>query len=69
MPQWPAVIPVCWWAGKVATGWWAARRQGLGIPARVRAGTALIAHGEFSIVIAGLAIGTTVDPDVVPLAE
>jgi CPA2 family monovalent cation:H+ antiporter-2 len=53
---------------KVATGWWAARRQGFGVPARLRAGTALIARGEFSIVIAGLAIGTTVDPDLVPLA-
>jgi len=53
---------------KIATGWWAARRAGLGVPARVRAGTALIARGEFSIVIAGLAIGTAVDPDLVPLA-
>jgi CPA2 family monovalent cation:H+ antiporter-2 len=53
---------------KVATGWWAARRQGLGVPARFRTGTALIARGEFSIVIAGLAIGTTVDADLVPLA-
>lgn len=55
-------------ATKVATGWWAASRKGLGTRARVRAGTALIARGEFSIVIAGLAIGTTVAPDVVPLA-
>jgi CPA2 family monovalent cation:H+ antiporter-2 len=55
-------------ATKLATGWWAARRRGLGVPARVRTGTALIARGEFSIVIAGLAIGTSVDPDLVPLA-
>ena len=53
---------------KLGTGWWAARRQGLGPRARMRAGTALIARGEFSIVIAGLAIGTTVDADLVPLA-
>lgn len=53
---------------KVGTGWWAARRQGFGPRARMRAGAALIARGEFSIVIAGLAIGTTVDQDLVPLA-
>jgi CPA2 family monovalent cation:H+ antiporter-2 len=53
---------------KVGTGWWAARRQGLGSRARMRAGTALIARGEFSIVIAGLAIGTNVEADLVPLA-
>jgi CPA2 family monovalent cation:H+ antiporter-2 len=53
---------------KLGTGWWAARRHGLGPRARMRAGTALIARGEFSIVIAGLALGTTVDADLVPLA-
>lgn len=41
---------------KVATGAWAARRAGIGVPGRIRAGTALIARGEFSIVIAGLAV-------------
>jgi CPA2 family monovalent cation:H+ antiporter-2 len=34
----------------------------------MRAGTALIARGEFSIVIAGLAIGHGLDRDLVPLA-
>ena len=34
----------------------------------MRAGTALIARGEFSIVIAGLTIGSGLDPDLVPLA-
>ncbi|WP_125615843.1 cation:proton antiporter [Specibacter cremeus] len=43
-------------ATKVATGWWAARRQGIAVPGRARAGAALIARGEFSIVIAGLAV-------------
>lgn len=41
---------------KVATGWYAARRDGVAVPGRLRAGTALIARGEFSIVIAGLAV-------------
>jgi CPA2 family monovalent cation:H+ antiporter-2 len=43
---------------KVATGWWAARRQGIGRLGRARAGAALVARGEFSIVIAGLAVST-----------
>ena len=42
---------------KVATGWIAAGRAGIGKPGRVRAGAALVAHGEFSIVIAELGIG------------
>lgn len=41
---------------KVATGWIAAKRAGIGTPGRVRAGAALVAHGEFSIVIAELGI-------------
>ncbi|HNA50791.1 MAG TPA: cation:proton antiporter, partial [Mycobacterium sp.] len=44
---------------KVATGAYAARRDGVARPGRLRAGTALIARGEFSLVIIGLA-GTTV---------
>ena len=53
---------------KVATGWWATGRAGVGPRGRMRAGTALIARGEFSIVIAGLTIGSGLDPDLVPLA-
>jgi CPA2 family monovalent cation:H+ antiporter-2 len=41
---------------KLFTGWWAARRQGIGRLGRARAGAALVARGEFSIVIAGLAV-------------
>ncbi|SOC49768.1 potassium/proton antiporter membrane subunit, CPA2 family [Blastococcus aggregatus] len=41
---------------KIATGWFAAQRDGIGVPGRLRAGTALVARGEFSIVIAGLAV-------------
>ncbi|PND58478.1 cation/H(+) antiporter [Mycobacterium sp. ENV421] len=44
---------------KVATGVYAARRDGVGRPGQLRAGTALVARGEFSLVIIGLA-GTTV---------
>ncbi len=47
---------------KVATGWWAARQQGIGVPGRARAGAALIARGEFSIVIAGLAVASGAVP-------
>ncbi|MXW90130.1 MAG: hypothetical protein F4Z54_11655 [Acidimicrobiaceae bacterium] len=46
---------------KIATGWIAAGRVGIGKPGRVRAGAALIAHGEFSIVIAELGIGRESD--------
>ncbi len=55
-------------ATKVMTGWWAARRAGIGTRGRVRAGTALVARGEFSIVIAGLAATTGVEGRLGPLA-
>jgi CPA2 family monovalent cation:H+ antiporter-2 len=42
---------------KLGTGWYAAQRDGVGVPGRLRAGTALVARGEFSVVIAGLAVG------------
>ena len=41
---------------KYATGWVAARRAGIGPAGRRRAGIALVPRGEFSIVIAGLAV-------------
>jgi CPA2 family monovalent cation:H+ antiporter-2 len=43
-------------ATKVATGWWAAARETRDTRARWRAGLLLIPRGEFSIVIAGLAV-------------
>lgn len=58
-----AVVSVC---TKVATGWYAARRAGIGNKGRWRAGGTLVARGEFSIVIAGLAVGT--EPRIGPLA-
>ena len=53
---------------KIAVGWYAAGKFGVSRRARMRAGTALIARGEFSIVIAGLALGTTVEPELGALA-
>lgn len=41
---------------KIATGWYAARRDGAAVRGRLRAGTVLVSRGEFSIVIAGLAV-------------
>jgi CPA2 family monovalent cation:H+ antiporter-2 len=56
-------------ATKIATGWWAAGRQGIGRMGRARAGTALVARGEFSIVIAGLAVTSgAVLPELAALA-
>jgi CPA2 family monovalent cation:H+ antiporter-2 len=53
-------------ATKIATGWYAAKRAGIRSPGRWRAGGALVARGEFSIVIAGLATGA--EPRIGPLA-
>jgi CPA2 family monovalent cation:H+ antiporter-2 len=51
---------------KVLTGYWAAKRAGVNKQAALRAGTALVARGEFSIVIAGL--GSALEPTLGPLA-
>jgi monovalent cation:H+ antiporter-2, CPA2 family len=51
-------------ATKFATGWWSARRAGIGPRGRARTGTTLIARGEFSIVIAGLAVASGLGTDV-----
>ncbi|RKN45734.1 cation:proton antiporter [Streptomyces hoynatensis] len=51
---------------KITTGWYAARRAGIGPRGRFRAGGALVARGEFSIVIAGLAAAT--EPRIAPVA-
>lgn len=53
---------------KVVTGWYAGRMAGVGVPGRFRAGFALVSRGEFSIVIAGLALGSDVDPRLQPFA-
>ncbi|WP_413248820.1 cation:proton antiporter [Sinomonas flava] len=55
---WALILAVVTAVTKVATGWWAAARAGVAVPGRARAGAALIARGEFSIVIAGLAVAS-----------
>ena len=62
--------PPCWLvtvATKMRTGWLAARGSAA-VPGRLRAGTALVARGEFSIVIAGLAVAAGRDSELGPLA-
>jgi len=51
---------------KVLTGFWAARQTGVDRHSRLRAGMALVARGEFSIVIAGLGVG--LEPQLGPLS-
>ena len=51
---------------KIVTGWVAAGWEGVAARGRMRAGTALVARGEFSVVIAGL--GASVEPRLAPLA-
>jgi CPA2 family monovalent cation:H+ antiporter-2 len=53
---------------KFATGWLAARSARVARSGRLRAGSALIARGEFSIVIAGLAVTAGTDSRLGPLA-
>lgn len=66
---WAVVLAVSTTLTKLATGWWAARRQGIGPLGRARAGAALVARGEFSIVIAGLAVSYgAVDGELAALA-
>ncbi|MGN9774962.1 cation:proton antiporter [Micromonospora sp. H33] len=54
---------------KTLTGYLAARRVGIAEPGRWRAGLALVPRGEFSIVIAGLAVAAgSVEPRLAALA-
>ena len=53
---------------KVAVGWYSAARMGIGRQGRLRAGTVLIARGEFSIVIAALGADLLNGPDLGALA-
>jgi CPA2 family monovalent cation:H+ antiporter-2 len=47
---------------KIFTGWWAARRTKASPMESMRAGAALVARGEFSIVIAGLGVSAGLEP-------
>jgi monovalent cation:H+ antiporter-2, CPA2 family len=62
------ILAIATIATKVLTGYVAAKRVGMGIPGRWRTGLALTPRGEFSIVIAGLAVGAGVEPQLAPLA-
>jgi CPA2 family monovalent cation:H+ antiporter-2 len=53
---------------KVLTGYLAARKAGIAEPGRWRAGFALTPRGEFSIVIAGLAVSAGADRSLAALA-
>lgn len=68
VPMLPAAVALALVTGlaKVMTGVFAARREGVARPGQLRAGTALIARGEFSLVIVGL-VGVSI-PQVSALA-
>ena len=53
---------------KLISGAYAARRAGVGTLGQWRAGFALAPRGEFSIVIAGIAVTAGVAPGIAPLA-
>jgi CPA2 family monovalent cation:H+ antiporter-2 len=53
---------------KVWTGWRAAARAGVDRAGCWRAGSALVARGEFSIIIAGIAVSAGVEPRLAALA-
>ena len=53
---------------KVLTGYLAAKRAGIGRPGRWRTGLALMPRGEFTVIIAGLAVTAGVQPLIAPLA-
>jgi monovalent cation:H+ antiporter-2, CPA2 family len=52
---------------KFVTGWWGARRMGVGTRGRARAGATLVARGEFSIAIAGVGVAAAVQTGLGPL--
>lgn len=63
-----AVLAVASALTMIVTGWWAAGRAGIGRTGRARGGAALIARGEFSIVIAGLGVAGGLDRELASLA-
>ncbi|MEX0426751.1 cation:proton antiporter [Nocardioides sp. DS6] len=62
-----ALLAVVGVGTKFGSGWVAGRRAGVGRPGRIRAGAALVARGEFSIIIAGL-VATSVTAELAPTA-
>ncbi len=70
---WPVLVPalglaVATMVTKTASGYLAARRAGIGRLGRWRTGLTLTPRGEFSIVIAGLAVGAGIQPQLAPVA-
>lgn len=70
---WPVLVPALALAAatiatKTASGYIAAMRAGIGQLGRWRTGLSLAPRGEFSIVIAGLAVGAGVQPQLAPVA-
>ncbi|MDF1478807.1 cation:proton antiporter [Leifsonia sp. H3M29-4] len=63
-----AVLATLTIASKVLSGYLAAKRAGIAVPGRWRAGLVLTPRGEFSIVIAGLAVTAGIEPMLAPLA-
>jgi monovalent cation:H+ antiporter-2, CPA2 family len=63
-----ALLAVVTAVTKFGAGWWAGARAGIGIRGRARAGTTLIARGEFSIAIAGVAVAAGLEPELGPLS-
>ena len=51
---------------KIGVGWWSARRAGIGLRGRWRAGLTLVPRGEFSIVIGGLGVAAGLHEDIGP---
>ncbi len=65
---WAVALAVVGAITKFITGWYAAGRIGVGTKGRMRAGTTLIARGEFSIVIAALGTDLVDGPELGALA-
>jgi CPA2 family monovalent cation:H+ antiporter-2 len=63
-----AALGVVTTATKFLSGWWATRHAGLDWRSALRAGAALDARGEFSVVIAGLGVGAGLEPQLGPLS-
>jgi CPA2 family monovalent cation:H+ antiporter-2 len=62
-----AILAIVTSATKVLTGWYAAARLGVARRGRIRAGTVLIARGEFAIVVAALGASLIEGPEIAAL--
>jgi CPA2 family monovalent cation:H+ antiporter-2 len=63
-----AILAVVGIASKTLTGYLAAKHAGIGIPGRWRTGFGITPRGEFSIIIAALAVSAGIQPQLAPLA-